>query len=447
MANYDFTGLMDDTEKTTTDKYDFSGLMDEKVTPKDKAKPAWDISSVDELMKQGFSPTQAGLLATGQQLSSPLYKYGNMLLGGLPNKALQAMGRPAPEAQIRAGFDKEGKDITGAINMAANVAGFARGLPMRAGAALAGRIPQGAGLMARAGLGAARGAAQLGTAGALQTPAQEEFKNWQARAMRTAGGALGGAAIGTTQGVISHFTGLLSDKAQLATGEQVRSGFGKFKENLTSWFGKKIDRLQTAKPNQRVDINKELETFKTGLEDNRKFKTLLNASPKLRQAIESKARLTLKQSQDLINQVKETVSDANWAGKGVKPSTREVQVFIDSLKSARNNAFPAMKYTDAVYGQMKTFTKSVQDTMQFGKTVNGLRGLVNNTEKRKALQTILPKEVFDKVINTVKAGNITKTGLTTLHTVIRYGILYQFVRKLADKMDIGGGGDEIQQGG
>jgi len=427
MANYDFSGLMEEEPTTTksSGKYDFSGLMEEKVKPGKKL--AWEISTPEELVGKGYPPWAASAIATGQQLSSPVYKYGNMLLGGLPDVALRRMGYQAPESDIRVGISRQGKNIAPLLNTMANIGGFVRGVPMRAGIAAAGAIP-----VRGIGGAALRGATQYGTAAGLTTPVEEAFNNWRARGARAGFAGLGGAAIGTIQGVVSHFTNLLNDKAQLATGASVRKGFSRFKGKLTKWFGEKLNKFQAAEPTKRVDINESLEGFRRLLDDNRKFKTLANNVPRLKKALASKFRgkLTLPQSQDLINQIKETVSDTNWAGKGVKPSTREVQAFVNSLKSARNAAFPQMKFTDATFSRMKDYTNSVENIMKFGKTVKGLKSMVSNAETKKALQAILDPSTYKRVVDTVTAGKLTKTGARAIYTLIRYGIIYGFMRKV-----------------
>jgi len=424
---------------------DAYGYLAKKVAGK---KKAWTISTPEELVKSGFSPISAGLIATGQQLSSPLWKYGNILLGGLPNKALQAMGYEAPEAKIRIATPFGEKDITPITDTVAGVGGFIRGVPMKIGGRIASKIPGGRTLLSGAGLGVLKGATQLGLAAGLTTPLEESFQNWKARAMRATGAGAFGAITGGISGIASHFSKLLSEPVQLKTAEQVRSGFRGLKDRLTNWFGKKIIQYQKAHPTKRIDLTKQMKTFEEGLEDKAKFRTLLRVSPRLRKAklkVAAGQDLTLKETQDLINQLKNTILENQLAGFKVRPSVGEVRNFINSLQKQKHLTFPQMKYTDKVYGEMETYSKSVEEYMKYGKTAKGLKTMFSNPEQTKALRTILPKEVFQQAQQLVKAQKMSKQAVRVIDYLIRYGILYKVAQNLLKNVHIGGG-YEIERG-
>ncbi|KYK25703.1 hypothetical protein AYK26_07745 [Euryarchaeota archaeon SM23-78] len=401
-------------------------------------KEAWKISTPEELVKKGYSPMAAGLVSTGQQLSSPLWKYGNMVLGGLPEVALRKMGYVPPQAQIQAATPFGTKDITGLTNIAANVGGFIRGVPMKIAGAVAGGIPAGATLASRIGLGALKGATQLGGAAGLTTPPGEAFENWKARLGRGGVAAAFGGVAGGVSGLVGHFTNLLRDSALLKTGEQVRTGFWGFKDKLTRWFSKKLVQYQSAKPDKKVNLSKPLKEFEKGIGDKAKFKTLKTASPRLRQALEKK-QLTLQETQDLVNQLKNTISENQLAGFKVRPSVGEVKGFIDSIQKAKHGAFPQMKYVDATYGKMSDYSNAVENYMQYGRTVQGLKTMINNTERAKALKMILPKDTFDFVKQTVNAQKLTNFGWNSIGYAIRYGIIYKLVRDMVRNIEITGG--------
>ena len=449
MGKYDFTGLMEDTPKTSTNKYDFSGMMEDKPAElQGEKKKAWKISTPEELVKQGFSPTSAALLATGQQLSSPAYKYGNMLLGGLPDIALSKMGREAPETDINIATPFGEKNISGGINTTSNIAGFVRGLAMKAGTGVAGLIPKaarGAGIAAKAGIGAAKGATQFGLASYLHTP-KDQFENWRARGMRGAAGAVGGAAIGTVSGLVEHFTGLLSQKSLLKTGEETRSGFGKFKQKLTNWFGKKLDKFQKAKPNQRVNIKESVGDLSKTVKGKEKLAFLKKESATLKKVLKRDGQATLRETQDISNEVKESLSRAKLTGKGVRPSDVEVFNTIDSIKNAKHAAFPEMRFTDSAYGKMSEYTHAVENFMKYGKTAQGIKTMVKNPEMRKSLETILPKETFDIIKETSAAQTVSKEVLRAVDYLVRYGILYTFMKSMINNIKSDEGA-EMQGGG
>lgn len=410
------------------------------IREKEEKKKAWEISTPEELVEKGYSPTKAGLLATGQQLSDPAWKYGNMLLGGLPDVALEKMGYEAPESKIQAATPWGTKDITGITDTAARVGGFVRGLPMKAGGVVAGAIP-GAGV----GAAALRGAAQYGTAMGLHTP-RGAFNDWKQRGMRATGGAIGGAVVGTVQGLTENFINILKEPALLKTGQSVRGGFFKFKEKLTGWFGGKLDKLQARFPEKSVNLKETISFFKKNIGDNKRFKAIVNSVPRLAKAIKRKGKLTLRETQDLLNQLKETQSEKTLGGLGVRPSQAEVLKLVDMVQKAKRAAFPQTKAIDAVYGKMSQYTNAVENYMKYGKTINGLRSMFSNPETKKSLRMILPDEMFKKVSQTVLAQKVGHMGMRVMDTVIRYGIIYKFMMDMADKINITGGGGESDEG-
>lgn len=431
--------------KLATKYPDAYGGLPAKVGGKEPLKKAWTISTPEELVQQGMTPTMAGLTATGQQLSSPLWKFGNMFLAGLPEKALRKMGYTAPTADIKMATPTGGElDITGAANLAANIGGFVQGISMMGARAATAGIPLGGSLLARAGFGALRGATLFGTAAGLYTPPEEAFKDFRARGMRAAGAGTLGAITGGLGGIMNHFGKLLKTSALLKTGQEVRAGFKGLGNRLTKWFGEKIDKFQRANPGKRVDISKQLETFEKGLEDKMKFNSLLRASPRLRKAIETRGNLTLKETQDLVNQLKSTISETQLAGFKVRPSGGEINTFIDSIQKQKHINFPQMKFTDQAYGQMKTYSKSVETYMKYGKTVKGLKTMFGNPEQRKALQVILPGDTFEKVRQTVTAQMMTKQGMRLLDYVIRYGVMYKVAQNLTKNITFTGGGEDYR---
>lgn len=440
MGKYDFSGLMEETGTSKSDyKYDFSGLMEEKPKKVEEKKKAWSIQTPEELIGKGYSPTSAGLIATGQQLSSPAWKFGNMLLGGLPNVALSKMGYEAPESQIRMGGSKN-INVTPVVDAAANIGGVVRGLPMQAAKGAASIIPAakvGSGIMTKVGLGAAKGAATLGLGSALHTP-EDQFENWRGRVTRGAGGAAVGTITGGLGGLVSHFTGLLSQEGLLDTGSKTRVGYKSFKKKMTDSFEKSMYEETLKNPGVKVDVSDNLKSLPRLMEDSRKVKTLVNASPKLRKAMIGDGKLSLRQTQDLVNELKSSISENKLSGFKIRPSDKEVLQFVNSLQNKKHAAFPGMVKADNIYGEMSQYSKAVGNYMKYGKTSQGIKTMVNNPELRESLKQVLPKDTYNAVIQTAKAQNLGKEGIRTLDTLVRYGILYKFMNSFTKKINLGG---------
>lgn len=428
MAQYDFTGLMDETtvkERKSSIPKSLYKLWGAEITPEMKAERPY-LSALTKTAQEG--------------IATPLLHFLNMSGGGIPEVLAGKYGYTMPPA----GENLPSKIATGI----ADIAGFAGGIPMRIGGGISRVIPQAtksANILKKMGIGAAKGATEFGIASGLHTP-QGSWGNLKGRALRAGLGAVGGAATGTVGGLVEHFTGLLSDKALLKTGDETRAGYKSFRTKLTTWFGGKLRKFQQANPDVRVDISEPIKKFEEEVADKSRYKSLFNSSPRLRNATLKAAKgegLTLGEAQDLVNQLESTVSEGALSGFKVRPSTGEVTNFIGSLRGAITDTFPQMKYSYKVYKLMNSYTNAIENYMKFGKTVKGIKEMVRNPETKMALKTILPQETFDTLIQTSTAQTITKEGLRALDYLVRYGILYTFMKNVIDSSrTIGGGGLE-----
>lgn len=424
-----------DTDTTDVPRSQTSSSVrfpEDKYEPKKSLYSLWGAEVTQKMERT--SPYLTAIAKTAQEgIATPALSFLNMAGAGIPAHVARKYGYEMPQPETL-----PGRILTGG----ANVAGFVGGAPLRLGRLASKALPpltKATTLGGRVGLGATRGAVELGTAAGAMTP-EDNFLDWKSRMKSAVVGGVVGATGGAVTGAVSHFTSLLSQKSLLGAGEKVRSEHGQFKGKLTNWFGKKLERFQQAKPNQKVSLKNELDVFKSGLDDKAKFKTLLRSSPRLRKAVDS-GDLSLKETQDLINQLKSTVSEGQLALHKVRPSNGEVIGFIDTLQKAKHRAFPEMRITDTVYGRMKDYTNAVENIMSFGKTVKGFKTAINNPETRKALETVLPKEIFNKVLQTAQAQTFSKETWTILDRMLRYGLIYGVTREVVKNIkDIDSGG-------
>jgi hypothetical protein len=441
---YDFTGLMEDSPKTQSKKVDFTGLMDEK--PKSKGtsaswkekKDAWKISSPEELVEQGLNPIAAGLAATGQQLSRPLWQFGNAAMFGLPNVALDKMGYKVP-SNVNEGDTPKQIMAKGGLDAIGGVAGFIRG-PVAAGGAIAGRLP--ARTIAQA---AGKGAVQYGIAAGLDTPdspnPSESFGNWKARGLRTTGGAVGGAILGGLGKAADIYLKPMAKNAQLQVGREVRGEYDGLRTKLTDRFEKRMYELTVKNKGKTADIQPAVDSFLKEVGDSKKLKTLYNVSPKLQKLLGGDKRLSLKQTQELVNQLKSSVSEAKLAGRNVRPSDKEVLNFVNKIQNIKHSTFKGMKSVDAAYGRMSETANVVKTYMKQGKTVNGLKTIFKNPEQERALKSIMSPEMFEKAQNLVRSKNFSQAAVSTAQSLIRYGIIYWGMKNIAKGLNFGEGAE------
>ena len=70
--------------------------------------------------------------------------------------------------------------------------------------------------------------------------------------------------------------------------------------------------------------------------------------------------------------------------------------------------------------------------------------MLSDPENKKALQMVLPKETYEQITNIVNYGGLKKHGLRAAETLIRYGIIYKFMRDMLGRTS--GESSEITQG-
>jgi hypothetical protein len=391
----------------------------------EEKKDAWRTQTVDELMAQGFSPTASGLLRTGQQLAPPLARGINTALGGVPDLALRKAGLQIPKTDIQIGQ----KDISKELDTIAKATGFVKGLPMAIGSKAASLLPKaGAAMKSAVGSGALQGATKFGIASAL-SPAEGEFQNWKQRGAMGLGGVAVGGAIGGVGGLVNHFTGLLSEPSQRATSRELRGSFKGFKGKLNSWFGNRITELQKRFPDKRVDFSEPIKDLKSQI--GRGLKGIAKQSPRLQKAISGNKQLTLRESQDLINEVKSTIPKSQLKGLNVRTPQGERIGFVDALQEAKRSAFPQFTAVDKVWEKLDTYVDSVQNIMSYAKTSVGLKSVMKNPEQKHALKTVLPPELFDKALALSKAQALSKDAWKIVESLFRYAVIYGFVRQLS----------------
>jgi len=406
-----------------------------KQTP--QKKEAWKISSPEELVGQGYNPIAAGLMATGQQLSQPLFKGVNTALLGLPQKALEAHGqKPPSDREIQAQYWK-GKqaNVAPALDVGAEIAGFVGGAPMKAGKAIAGGFKglKGAGV----GISAARGAIELGTAAALTTPPEEAFNDFASRATRTSIGALGGAVIGAAGSKLKSMGDVVKREVKIA--KEVRGALkGNYSGRAANFEGSLYD--ETIKSNlKRADLSRDISLL---TRDSRKaLGAIAKKSDKVSDILRNPKDISLKQLQDAISEGKDILSAAKKTGKGLRASDKNVKSMLDKLQELKYREFPGMKAIDEAYGAISENMKVMDNALGKGKTMSAIRSAFKDAEKKEVLQELISPEMYSQLNGFVKSEKALKYGSGLINMFIKYGIIYKTLQSTLGKVSIGG--DEV----
>jgi len=432
--------ILHDTEEEVTKKTSLK-LLDDPTGRKTELGDAWRLPTTEEWTQRGLKPWQAAGLRTISQLSSPIAKGFDTALLGLPERALREYGKTIPSTEIPASFNKPtGRDIAPILDKVAQTAGFIKGVGMKGGAKLGTAATKGlpsATIGQNVAKGSLKGAITLGVASGAYTSPEEAFDDWRARGGRTAAGAVGGGVFGAFSGAAEHLIKTLSNTSIMDLGKGIRKSQGDFSKKMKAVFEKALYKNSLKYPGRKVDISKQLESLPRKMEDSRKMKSLVNASPKLRKAINQKGELSLKQTQDLVNELKETVSQAKLAGRNVRPSDREIMQFIGQIQAAKHTTFPAMIKTDAWYGRAKAQTGLLEKFTKLGNTEVGFRSVLRNPATQEALKKIMTPEIYESVKQTALAQTVSKGALRVADYAVRYGIIYSLIHNLIGKMSPG----------
>jgi len=416
------TGDSPPTEKELTEVF----ASTKKV---EKTKEAWKIQTPEELVGQGYPPVAAGLMATGQQLSQPLFKGVNTALLGLPQKALEAHGKTPPaDTEIKA----FGKNIAPALDVGAQIAGFVKGAPLQAGKAIAGGI-KGVGT----GISALRGAAELGTAAALTTPPEEAFRDFTSRAKRTAIGVAGGAVIGAVGSKLKSMGDVIKRETKIA--KDVRGTLqGKYAQRSTDFEGSLYD--QTLKSNlKRVDLSRDLSLLNR--ESRKALSSIGKKSDKVSDILRNPQDVSLKQFQDAISEGKGILSKSKLSGKGLRASDKSVKNMLDKLQELKYREFPEMKAVDSAYGSISENLKVVDRALGKGNTMSTIRSAFKDAEKKEVLKDLMSPQMYSQLEGFVKSEKAMKYGASLVNMFIKYGIIYKTLQSTLGKVNIGG--DEV----
>lgn len=178
-------------------------------------------------------------------------------------------------------------------------------------------------------------------------------------------------------------------------------------------FGKVIDDLSSKSPNP-VDLEKAALDIIDQSEDSQKIATMVRRIPKLRRLLEGEGslKLTLKESQDLYNEIGSYISKNKLAGEGLRPNDIPVLKFMrNAIRKAQVDSLPgdlAEEFAGArsAYGQAandyKLLRGQIKNPMKFVDTAK------TNFGKNPILQEVAERFVPDAAAELKRAAMVQK---------------------------------------
>jgi len=413
MANIDYESMSDD---------EILALIGEapKGDSSKKTKPLYERTSVESMVESGMNPYAAAALATAQEAAPAGYQFLNQMTGGLATPVLEQYGISAPQAETGAGQ---------ALEALGAGAGFAVGAPMKVGGMAAKAIP-GAGIIPSM----LRGATQIGTAGALQTP-EGGMGDIMGRTKQAAMGAAGGLAFGAAQRGLENLTRLGAKEAPKLA-KQVRGQYRLFKKRLTKDFGKGLEAIAKRNPDKTVDFSKPIDNLKNTIDDSKKVKSFVNRlSDNSKKMIENPKPLSITESQSLVNDIKSTATTKQVIGD-IQPNEIAINRFIKELNATRERAFKGLRQLNARYAKSMEADNLINKYMKPGKTLSIPKA--DDPEVKAALKVVFPQETINNLGGYGMAQNVAKFVPSVLGSAARIGIL---------GAGLGAGLSRLKQGG
>jgi len=376
-------------------------------------------SAIPELMKKGpmitrgehrrlFPPEQnflnrnPTLAGVGKEFVAPTaFEFLNQLLGRTPQAAAEAAGGGAPEKpQSFAG--QLSKEVAGGT-------GFLAGIPYGIGKAAVSKLG-GKSLLSNI----FKRAGAFGAAGALQTPVKDSSS-------RTESGLLG-AAFGGLYGLgetgVRNIANLITKSPQFAT--KIRGAYDEVNKEIQKKFGEGIELFTKANPGRKVNLTNTINDLIANTPDVKRLQTLTSRIPKLKALVTSpegkplqitsfKKQLSLRQVQDIVNEINETVKQSAKHGFELGPSEKAVSRLVVNLKNSMEESFIGFaEKVRAPFADIKSDLELIKKVAGIGRKPEAITGAKQTIQA--AFKGRTDKKVFEAMQRVFSKGLIQEIG-------------------------------------
>jgi hypothetical protein len=333
-------------------------------------KPVYEQVPVKEFPKLGTFQDVAGQFGTA---------FFNQLLGQLPEAVLRKQGYELPEPVTTPG--KVAEAVGGVSGAVLGVPGKVAGITTRA----AGALPK----VARLALSGA-------SAGAAVTPVTEtgEILAPKRRAFQAAVGAGIGAATGLTANIARNLRNI-KDPTRLS--DKMRDTVIQVKRKASEKFGKAIDFLTEKYPKRTINLKDQIDIMIEEAKGQPKLKSMIRRIPKLKEMVENpelSKKLTLRESQDILNALKSKVSPAKLAGRNITPDDLPVLDFIDDVRYQQLDIFPEMQQARTDYANVLQKYNVIKKDLKVGSLINAMETRWRDPEIKKRIKQLLPADII-----------------------------------------------------
>lgn len=205
-----------------------------------------------------------------------------------------------------------------------------------------------------------------------------------------------GALKGTGQALddtLKNQTGFLDD---------VRSAFYDAKSAASEKYGEGLEKLAADNPDKFVDIGSTVGYAKEALKDNPKLASAINRVPAFKKFLDgADTRISLKEAQDLANDLQSKISSGKLKGVGVRPDDIPLLDAVHDLKADMLEAFPDIKELRKSYGEILGNFNNVRNKLKPGSLSNAVKKNFGDVEIAKSAKELLKSnpEILSRMRN------------------------------------------------
>lgn len=228
----------------------------------------------------------------------------------------------------------------------------------------------------------------------------------------TAAAGLGGMAIKSVGDAVRSLSTRLSGTKSAQFADKIRTAFVNVKKNAVEKFGKGLDELSSKNPNKKIDIyeNTAIGDILTDPNLPSEAKVVFNKTPILKDIIsgDRASKVTLKESQDIINYVQTKVPAQ------IKASHLDLPEFLSEMRMAQSNAFPKeMTALRNEYAKIAQPFKDVKGQMRFNQLLGSIDRGFGGAEGKQAIKELFKDnpEILKEIGGYRKAGFLIKGAL------------------------------------
>jgi len=248
---------------------------------------------------------------------------------------------------------------------------------------------------------------------------REDFLNPKQRAINAGVGAAAGAGGELAVRGVKNVAMVATPKGRTELVNRTRDAFRATKAQKGQQFEATIDSLTKQNPNNLVDLDGAVQQLEIDITNNPKLASAVNRTPRLKRLMQMQPgtrKISLKEAQDIKNELSSKISASKLAGNGVRPDDMDLLNTVDDIRDAQLSAFPDSQFAEygkarKEYGDMIGDYKIIRGKIREG----GLEKNIYNKfggdiEAENAVRNLLPKENLKEVAAARMANKFLKNA-------------------------------------